>query len=387
MVTKQRVLEELTLPKLKKIAKQMGIEVDTGLMGFLGKQLGVESRGPYIEALAGSRIVTLESIDRILGMSLSTADIPTRPRATSRDRPPPDPKEEVPVEDSEEKDTPEDIVQFILNRYLYKEDVQSLCEELDVPVSGTKEDLIDRLLNEDTFSADMALGYIDKEGLKDLCDILELRTSGTRDELERRVSGYLGSMEDEEAEAERASSPHMAHSPEAEAPTHTAIPASDQRAMRRDLFAPQERMGQPLEFPETPSPSLIPETHAPQIAQLQMVAEFLRTYVPSKRFRNESAYEIEMAQAMRHHFGAENVKTQVNIYGGRIDIEALSIGVEIKVPASRTQLQTLLGQISIYRDYYGPNLMVIVFNDLCKVQDVTEFANILLGKGVQVFIK
>src|SRR5207247_6270650 len=147
---------------------------------------------------------------------------------------------------------------------------------------------------------------------------------------------------------------------------------------RRDLFAPQDTAAQaPLEFPEAPSPTLIPEPAAPQIAQLQMVSEFLESYRPSQRFRNEQAYEIEVAQAMRHHFGTENVKTQVNIAGGRIDIEALGIGIEIKVPNSRSQLQTLLGQVSVYRNYYGPNLLVVIFNDFAKVQDVNEFSNLL----------
>jgi hypothetical protein len=132
---------------------------------------------------------------------------------------------------------------------------------------------------------------------------------------------------------------------------------------------------------------MIPEPVAPQIAQLQMVTEFLESYQPSQRFRNEQSYEIEVAQAMRHHFGKENVKTQANIPGGRVDIEVLGIGVEIKVPASRGQLQTLLGQVSIYRNYYGPNVVVLIFNDFAKFQDVNEFSNLLRGRGIQVFVK
>jgi len=119
-----------------------------------------------------------------------------------------------------------------------------------------------------------------------------------------------------------------------------------------------------------------------------MVTEFLERYRPSQRFRNEQAYEIELAQAMRHYFGEENVKTQASIVGGRVDIEVLGIGVEIKVPSSRSQLQTLLGQVSsVYRNFYGPNVAVVVFNDFAKVQDVNEFSNILRGRGIQVFVK
>ncbi len=514
MVTKREVLEELTLPKLKKIATKMGIQVNTGITGFLGKQfLGVEPRMPYIDALANSKIVTLEAIDHILGTNLSGVGLPpTEPKEklpspalaepTTGESPspsrnlPPDPigyivegwlqkewlqnisenlnlpvsgtkaeliqriiaspgfepkmllwpiyKAELRViceewglptegtvdelrgriagvleeglrrgaipsqatgrgvarpprrgpgpervqnapKDDDKEDTVEDILQFILDRYLYKDQVQDMGDELGLPVSGTKEDLIARILGEDDFTPEMAMEYVDKEGLKDLCEILELRTTGTREDLEGRVLNFIETME----ESEEAKSTQEVR-PSAPVPASPArlVPTSDQRVLRRDLFIPEDSAAQPpLQFPEAPSPTLIPEPHAPQVAQLQMVAEFLQSYVPSKRFRNEQAYEIEVAQAMRHQFGTENVKTQANIYGGRIDIEVLGIGVEIKVPANRTQLQTLLGQVSIYRNYYGPNLMVVIFNDLCKVQDVTEFQNVLLGRGVQVFVK
>ena len=139
--------------------------------------------------------------------------------------------------------------------------------------------------------------------------------------------------------------------------------------------------------PETPSPTLIPQGHAAQIPQLQLVQEFVESYRPSRRFANEQAYEIEMAQAARAKFGEEAVKTQVMIFGGRIDMEILGIGIELKCPNSRTQLQTLLGQTQIYRNSYGPNLMVVIFQDLAKQQDLHEFGNLLRQRGIPVLVK
>jgi len=257
-------------------------------------------------------------------------------------------------------------------------------------VSGNKEDLVFRILGDPTFTPEVALAYLDKEGLKEICDALGLRSQGVRDELEARIR-----------QAIPARPPHpepQAYQPVSPASFRQSSPAATPSDLqqqptrplpRQEIAAPQYARAEPppLEFPETPPTTLIPEPVAPQIAQLQMVAEFLESYRPSQRFRNEQSYEIEVAQAMRHHFGPENVKTQANIPGGRIDIDALGIGVEIKVPISRGQLQTLLGQVSMYRNYYGANVVVLIFNDFAKFQDVNEFANLLRGRGIQVFVK
>ena len=391
MVTKRDVLEELNLTKLKTIAKRLGIEIPKSVGGFLAKAgLGVELRRPYIEALANSRIVTMEEIDRILGTDFSGTGVGRQAaaeRATRRAQ------EKVPetVAEPESAEEPEEsgtvTLDLILKRYFYKDQLQDLCDKLELAVTGNKDILIERIVADENFSPDLMTHLMDKDQLKTLCDEMGLKTSGTRDDLERRVLDALAAGDISTFLAE----PSVRQPPPQAAPPR--IPAEDRvqptrTPQRRELFAPQDTSTlSPLEFPETPSPSLIPEAQAPQIAQLQMVSEFLENYRPSRRFRNEQAYEIEIAAEMRQQFGAENVKTQVSIYGGRIDVEVLGIGVEIKVPASRGQLQTLLGQISIYRQQYGPNLMVVIFSDLAKMQDITEFANVLRGRGVTVFVK
>lgn len=361
----------------------------------------MEIRRPYIQALANSNLVTVQEIDRILGTRYAKiqeeiiggrSERDPREERRTGDVPAPTPRRERP-EDSLQ--TSESILHHVLDRYLYKEDVQEICFELGLPGGGNKEDIEFRVMGDPKFEPAMALSYVDKEGLKQLCDELGLRTSGTREDLEDRILQAIRSQ----AVSRQGARPSGYEAPAREPPVpplgYAAIHSEQQpqtqppaTVARRDLFAPQDTAAQaPLEFPEAPSPTLIPEPAAPQIAQLQMVSEFLESYRPSQRFRNEQAYEIEVAQAMRHHFGNENVKTQANIPGGRIDIEVLGIGVEIKVPTSRGSLQTLLGQMSIYRNYYGANVVVLVFNDLAKYQDVNEFGNILRGRGMQVFVK
>lgn len=393
LVTTQEVLEQLDLPNLKKIAKRLGIQVSKGFTAFLMQQgLGLETRRPYIDALSNSGLVSLEEIDRILKTHYSRLqeERAEAPRVSERGPP----RRDRAIERNEPATsftTFESAAQFILE-CLGKVELQDICDDLDVPVSGNKEDLVYRILGDPAFTPEMALAYVDKEGLKEICDALGLRTQGVRDELEERIRRVVPTRP---AQPER-----QAYQPTQPAAFRqtlpTAPPPDFQQAQqparplpRQESAAPQYAPSEPppLEFPETPPTTLIPEPVAPQIAQIQMVAEFLGSYSPSQRFRNEQSYEIEVAQAMRHHFGPENVKTQANIPGGRIDIEVLGIGVEIKVPISRGQLQTLLGQVSIYRNYYGSNVVVLIFNDFAKFQDVNEFANLLRGRGIQVFVK
>src|SRR5206468_2242347 len=79
----------------------------------------------------------------------------------------------------------------ILDRFLYKENVQEICDELGLPVSGNKDDLVLRVLGDARFSAGMALNYVDKEGLKALCEELGFRPSGTRADLESRILNFV----------------------------------------------------------------------------------------------------------------------------------------------------------------------------------------------------
>ncbi|MGA7922849.1 MAG: hypothetical protein WCA77_02600, partial [Thermoplasmata archaeon] len=247
-----------------------------------------------------------------------------------------------------------------------------------------------RVLSSPDFDPSTALDFLDKGQLQDLCEEAELDEGGTRDTLIDRVARKL--REEKGAAAPRREvdparpPPPPEYSPPPTAP-RAAEPGPERLSRREQVFVRQPPAPEPLFLPHQQSPTLIPETHAAQIPQLQLVQEFIESYRPSRRFANEQAYEIEMAQAARAKFGDEAVKTQVTIFGGRIDIEVLGIGIEIKVPNSRSQLQTLLGQVQIYRNSYGPNLMVVIFQDLGKQQDLHEFGNLLRQWAIPVFVK
>lgn len=76
----------------------------------------------------------------------------------------------------------------------------------------------------------------------------------------------------------------------------------------------------------------------------------------------------------------------MNVLDGRIDIEVLGIGVELKVP-NKAQLQRLVGQAIMYHKHYGPNLIIVIFADKARLQDIVAFKGDLTRLGIKAFVK
>jgi len=152
--------------------------------------LGIQLRQPYVDALVNSNIVTLEDIDRILGTRYAGVARETNEPGGQYQGPstqPPRSEESYVRIETGSFRSAESITRHILDRYLYKEEVQDICDDLDIPVTGNKDYLVSQILGDTGFTAEMALQRVDKEGLQDLCEDLELSKSGTRDDLEGRI--------------------------------------------------------------------------------------------------------------------------------------------------------------------------------------------------------
>jgi len=378
------VLEEQTLPNLQKVADRLGVRVSKGLTGLLTQaMLGPvpESRRSYIEALANSDLVTLEEIDRILHTHY--ARLPDDTRGVGW-RPKPrgglagvfmTPRADTRVERFFTLDS---LLSHILHSYVAKSDLQKLCQNLGLPGTGNKSDLENRILGDQTLTNAKVLYFINRNNMKKLCQDMNLPAIGTRQEMESRVANVMWRLPRATPiapsyEPPRYASPTAQPPPDATTPLHEPLP---QYAATKEppILAPED-----IVPPPPPGPPIPPRP------DLDSVIEFLREFSPSQRFKDEILYEVELAQALRHRF--KNVKTEANVPGGRIDIEVMGIGVEIKVPNSRAHLQRLVGQMIGYRSYYGPNVVAMIFPNLAKLQDVNEFRNSLMTAGITVIVK
>ena len=87
-----------------------------------------------------------------------------------------------------ERPAPPSAVDLLLGKYLYKEDVQKLLLDLDLPTTGSKDDLIARLARDPRLNPKSALGLLDRQELGNLCDELGLPSNGFfRGTLEDRI--------------------------------------------------------------------------------------------------------------------------------------------------------------------------------------------------------
>jgi hypothetical protein len=406
-------LEEQTHANLQKIADRLGIRVSKGLAGALTQAMFgpvKESRRQYIETLANSDLVTLEDIDRILRTHYARLPDDTRgmgyaprTRGTLSDifmQPRPETRVERFV-------TLESLIRHILDNYVTKSDLQKICQILGLNGAGNKGDLQDRILGDSSLTSALALNYVNRDDMKKLCVDLKLPTTGTRGDMESRVAKVM-------ARLPRSPPTTPSYEPQrytpsttmtykdtsyAVAPQQTPVaPIPHSPALSPDAKTstnPNVENERPIEPPEEivpppPPPSVVPEPPSkpsiPARPELGSIMEFIKNWWPSQRFENERLYQVELATELRHRFPDGDVKTEVNVAGGRIDIVVFGVGIEIKVP-TKVQLQRLIGQVRMYRRHYGPNVAVVIFKDIAKVQDINEFSNDLADLGIKCFVK
>jgi|GEM_PF-3017843 len=414
LVTKREVLEELSLQNLQKVADRLGIRVSKGLTGVLTQAMFgpvTESRRTYIEALAGSDVVTLEEIDRILHTRYSRLPDDTRGVGLT-------PKSRGTLSEVfsfRRADTRADrffsldsLLQHILDSYVTKSDLQKICQNLGIPGAGNKGDLVTRVLGDSRLTKEIALYYVNRDDMKKLCEDLKLPATGTRREMESRVVNVM--MRLPRAPPNTPSheppqySPPMVQAPwvvpYANPPQQTPIaaPPAPSPGYIADTGATSgKKLGEGLSSephgastlasPQPSVPEILPVPSIPPRPEFDGVVRFIDEWRPTKPYKDEVGYEVELDTRLRTTFGDTCVKNQLHILDGRIDVEVMGIGIELKVPTNKAMLQRLVGQTRMYRKHYGPNLVVVIITGKAKLQDILAFKSDLEEDGIKVLVK
>jgi hypothetical protein len=240
-------------------------------------------------------------------------------------------------EEEEEECTTEEFLRIFLKQYFDKEILQDILDDFDLSTSGNKSKLIERIIDDVKPSISGLCEYLEKDELKEICNDLKLSNSGNKTDLIERITEELEEVEEEEEE-------------------------EDNEEEDKDDYDEDD-------------------------ISTKGVINFLNNFYPSKRYRREELYEVELASELRQQFGNENVRTQTSIKGGRIDIEVGNIGIELKVPESRSDLHRLVGQVVTYKKHYGKNFIIVIFCDKVSIQDLYEFKNEFENHGVKVVEK
>ncbi|MCI4367176.1 MAG: hypothetical protein L3K08_05450 [Thermoplasmata archaeon] len=84
-------------------------------------------------------------------------------------------------------DEPPHTLRQILEEFLFKEDLQELCEGQGMGIDGSREDLISRLVGDADFDHRKALRYLDRPQLVEISQRWGLDDSGKLDPLRARV--------------------------------------------------------------------------------------------------------------------------------------------------------------------------------------------------------
>ena len=84
-------------------------------------------------------------------------------------------------------------IEEFVGKYFHDKDLQDICEREGLSSSGTKEDLIRRLIHNGGYSIQDFIEWMSLEDLKDICRSLDLPLNGTRDDLvDRIMDKYFG---------------------------------------------------------------------------------------------------------------------------------------------------------------------------------------------------
>jgi hypothetical protein len=126
----------------------------------------------------------------------------------------------------------------------------------------------------------------------------------------------------------------------------------------------------------------------------EVVARHLELLPIARRGRLERDFCQQVWGELSEVFGERNVHEQLAIAHGstlKIDFhigppQGEGIGVEVKVPASNSEIQRAMGQIDQYRTRYGENLIMLVFADFVSEASLALLEDHLRAKAIRTIL-
>lgn len=98
-----------------------------------------------------------------------------------------------------------------------------------------------------------------------------------------------------------------------------------------------------------------------QSKMFKEVYGWLSNFQHKKPENREALYEKELDIMASEKFGSKNVRTQVNVTDGRIDMEICGVGIELKLPKSDNELEIMMKNLRKYKIHYGDNLILVMY--------------------------
>ncbi len=341
MVPKRSVLNSLSLSDLKKIASALHIDLtpkisEIPLVKIRGEKYFI------VDKLSRFRGLTIEDIDEVIGTNYSKKSKKTKePKKIKEER-----REEEEVE----------FLEFLLDKFLYKEELQDLLDDLDLPVSGNKDELIDRIVQSGMIDESYVLSMLNKDILVEICDFLELETRGTKAELKKRILKNVGVVEEFEEK--------IPHKEPTTVPTRPPPPPPTVQHPQRETVAP------------TPP---VRESLREQPKQIDLQVEFnqvvnsIHQWIPKVRRSTEEGYKSDLAGFLEYKRGyfvrEESGETKADIM-----IEN-RIPIELKKNPTQQGYDRLAGQMG--RHHRAKNCVIAVICDVGRYEQYEDFKHLV----------
>jgi len=231
----------------------------------------------------------------------------------------------------------------ILERCFFKEDIQDLLDEADLPVSGSKDELIERLLQKGGYTTREILESCDKEELQYICgDFLDLPASGTKSYLIDEIMSVIEKT-------------------------------------------PKKRVKTVQELGVVQEPEEIKMPQIPSERGFSDLISTIKKWIPLKRHKTEEGYQVDL----RSHLSTCGYKTRLESGETMVDILVDNkYPVEIKKNPKQSEYDRLLGQL--VRHYRAKKYAIAVICDVKRLEQIEDFKHNVSGlfeKNVEVILK
>jgi hypothetical protein len=241
--------------------------------------------------------------------------------------------------------------EYLLYTYFSKESLKDLASEYNLKISGNRDDIIERLVLEKNILLKNILNVLNKEQLLSICHDLDIDSKFFKESTIENIIQKIKEIEKSFSSAKN-------------------LNLVDEMILENQKEFIESNANHPITF-----------------SDLSLIYDFLDKYKIKSYEINSKLIEPEISNALSREYGHRNVKTQVSVTGGKIDIECKNIGIEIKTPTSRNDLRSMVAQLIDYKKTYNSNLIVLVVNAGARPTDIYTYTDQCKKLGINVIIK
>jgi hypothetical protein len=271
-------------------------------------------------------------------------------------------------------------VREFLDAHVYKDDLKGFARDQGVRVGGSKDDLIDRLLQEGPFEVINFLNWLLKDDLKNICYSMDLRVGGSKDDLVERILSELEPLEEE-----------------------VVSMASSWFEDNEDALAYFEFWGVEVRKKEEPraevpsiAPPPVPDVASPKIVPpqspaqtppelLARVVDAINQWIPRMRYGKEEGYRVDLTG---HLHAAHGFHVRMEAGESQADIQVNdAVPIELKKNPTQANYDRLLGQLTRHKRAKGCAIAVV-----CDVRRLEQFQDFVhnvaetVGKDERVVV-